>query len=90
MTTYTPGGGRISSLVLQTTTLADGKPHVLTSFVAETPSSSTPTAGDAGASAGPSSTRNPSLQSGAAFQLGIGRDVLAVVGAGVLGAAALA
>ncbi|KAH0159843.1 hypothetical protein KCU86_g19559, partial [Aureobasidium melanogenum] len=63
ITTYTPGGGRVSSLVLMTTTLPDGAPSTVTSLAvvggaqAATASSERPSS---------TNTAAPGLQSGAA------------------------
>jgi hypothetical protein len=55
VTTYTPDGGTVSSLVLRTTQLPDGRFSTITSFAI--------VAADTAGS--PSSTGNPRLQSGA-------------------------
>ncbi|KAH7083545.1 hypothetical protein FB567DRAFT_550615 [Paraphoma chrysanthemicola] len=58
VTTYTPGGGKISSVKLITTTGADGKPSTMTSYTfvdpAQTPAET------------PTQTGRPGLQTGAA------------------------
>lgn len=83
VTTYTPNGGKVSSVVFKTTTGADGTKHTITSFVsADTSMTATM---EPGATA---STRNPSLQNGVATFRGVGREVFVALGAGMLGAAA--
>ncbi|KAK3213702.1 hypothetical protein GRF29_28g724519 [Pseudopithomyces chartarum] len=61
LTTYTPGSGRVSSVVLLTTTGSDGKQSVVTSYTYVDPAQATE-----GASDEPSNTAKPSLQRGAA------------------------
>ncbi|KAF1943787.1 hypothetical protein EJ02DRAFT_121924 [Clathrospora elynae] len=62
LTTYTPGGGKVSSLKLITTTDAGGRPTTLTSYTYVDPIQATQTAGDA-----PTQTvGKPGLQTGAA------------------------
>jgi len=61
LTTYTPGAGGISSIVLITTTDANGQQGVVTSYTYVDPEAATAT--DAG---GAGSTAKPSLQRGAA------------------------
>lgn len=62
LTTYTPGGGKISSVKLITTTGADGKPSTMTSYTFVDPAEATQTGGDS-----PSQTTGkPGLQTGAA------------------------
>ncbi|CAO2655445.1 Nn.00g105090.m01.CDS01 [Neocucurbitaria sp. VM-36] len=62
LTTYTPGGGKISSVKLITTTGADGKPSTLTSYTFVDPAEATQTGSD-----NPTQTTGkPGLQTGAA------------------------
>ncbi|KAK7181346.1 hypothetical protein DPSP01_007406 [Paraphaeosphaeria sporulosa] len=79
LTTYTPGSGRVSSIVLLTTTGADGQQSVVTSYTYVDPAAQA--TGDS--SEEPSSTAKPSLQKGAVAGY-------RVVDAAVLGGAALA
>lgn len=79
LTTYTPGSGRVSSIVLLTTTGADGQQSVVTSYTYVDPAAQA----TAGSSDEPGSTAKPSLQKGAAAGY-------RVVDAAVLGGAALA
>lgn len=62
LTTYTPGGGKISSVRLITTTGPDGKPSTITSYTFVDPAQATPTQG----SNPPQSSGKPGLQTGAA------------------------
>jgi hypothetical protein len=66
LTTYTPGGGKISSLRLVTTTDAQGQPQTLTSIIEVDPTdvAGGNDSGPGGASATPS--ERPSVQSGSA------------------------
>ena len=65
LTTYTPGGGRVSSVRLVTTTDAQGRPQTLTSITYVDP---TDVGGsdEGGAGASPTATGRPSVQSGSA------------------------
>lgn len=80
LTTYTPAGGRTSSVRLITTTDAEGRPSTLTSITYVDP---TDVAGgdDGGSTADPTRTGNPSVQSGSA-----GKNNAALAGAVGLGA----
>ncbi|KAJ4356622.1 uncharacterized protein N0V89_004658 [Didymosphaeria variabile] len=80
LTTYTPGSGRVSSIVLLTTTGADGQQSVVTSYTYVDPAAQA----TEGSSDEPGSTAKPSLQKGAAAA------GYRVVDAAVLGGAALA
>lgn len=66
LTTYTPGGGKISSLRLVTTTDAQGQPQTLTSIIEVDPTDVA--GGNDGGSGGTSATptERPSVQSGSA------------------------
>ncbi|KAF2468978.1 uncharacterized protein BDR25DRAFT_304868 [Lindgomyces ingoldianus] len=64
LTTYTPGGGKVSSIVLITTTGSDGRPSVITSYTFVGPAQATGTDGKPLPS-GATSVK-PGLQSGAA------------------------
>ncbi|KAF1847246.1 uncharacterized protein K460DRAFT_55822 [Cucurbitaria berberidis CBS 394.84] len=64
LTTYTPGGGKISSVKLITTTGADGKPSTITSYAFVDPAEVPKTSG--GDSKPTQTTGKPSLQTGAA------------------------
>lgn len=79
LTTYTPGSGRVSSIVLKTTTGADGRQSVVTSYTYVDPAAQA--TGDSPSD--PGSTAKPSLQKGAAA-------AHRVVDAAVIGGAALA
>lgn len=79
LTTYTPGSGRVSSIVLLTTTGADGQRSVVTSYTYVDPAAQA----TEGSPEEPGSTAKPSLQKGAAA----GHRVM---DAAVLGGAALA
>lgn len=61
LTTYTPGSGRVSSIVLLTTTGADGRQSVVTSYTYVDPAAQA-----TGGADNPDSTAKPSLQRGAA------------------------
>ncbi|OAK93879.1 hypothetical protein IQ06DRAFT_298849 [Phaeosphaeriaceae sp. SRC1lsM3a] len=78
VTTYTPGGGKISSVKLLTTTDAEGRPSTITSYTFVDPAEAT---GNANAGVASGSGR-PGLQSGAdtVQQTGFGL-LVAVVGA---------
>lgn len=80
VTTYTPGGGKISSVKLLTTTDAEGRPSTITSYTFVDPAA-TPAAGGEGAAGG---SGTPGLQSGAnanTYQKGmVGGAVWAVMG----------
>jgi len=83
LTTYTPAGGRASSVVLVTSTGADGKPTVHTSFAYVEPAKATNTAAPS-----PSDNRGkPGLQEAGAERFG--RVSAAVVGGFVGGVALL-
>lgn len=62
LTTYTPGSGRVSSIVLLTTTGANGQQSVVTSYTYVDPAAQATESG----SDEPSGTGRPSLQRGAA------------------------
>jgi hypothetical protein len=62
LTTYTPGGGLVSSIKLITTTDAEGRPSTMTSYTFVDPIQATQAAG----SGGGDSTGNPSVQTAAA------------------------
>jgi hypothetical protein len=81
LTTYTPGGGKVSSVKLVTTTDAEGRPSTLTSIIEVDP---TDVAGNGEAASGGSSatqTGKPSVQSGSA-----NKNHAAVAGLAGLGA----
>ncbi|KAF3053929.1 hypothetical protein E8E11_011895 [Didymella keratinophila] len=83
LTTYTPGGGKVSSVKLLTTTDAEGRPSTLTSVIEVDP---TDVAGNGEAASGSSTatqTGKPSVQSGSA-----NRNHAAVAGLAGLGAIA--
>jgi hypothetical protein len=66
LTTYTPGGGKVSSVKLLTTTDAEGRPQTLTSIIEVDPTD-VPGNGDAASGgAGATQTGKPSVQSGSA------------------------
>jgi DNA polymerase III gamma/tau subunit len=66
LTTYTPGGGLVSSIKLITTTDAQGRPSTMTSYTFVDPIQATATGGgDSG-----DSTESPTVQSGAAVRHG--------------------
>jgi hypothetical protein len=73
LTTYTPGGGLVSSIKLITTTDADGRPSTMTSYTFVDPIQATLTEGG--------KTGNPSVQTAAAGVVGVGYGV---VGLGAL------
>ena len=81
VTTFTPGGGKVSSLVLQTTTLPNGMQSTITSFAVVQAQTST---------AGLSSTSGPKLQNGADsfHSRSFGVEAIVLVG-GALGVAVL-
>ncbi|KAF2276322.1 uncharacterized protein EI97DRAFT_35441 [Westerdykella ornata] len=82
VTTYTPGAGTVSSVKLITTTGADGKPSVITSYTFVNPGAPT---GEGGSPAGTASGK-PGLQTGAAVAMGRNGAVeAAVVGGAVVG-----
>jgi len=81
VTTFTPGGGHVSSLVLETTTLSNGKKSTITSFAPATGGGATQT-GPAGSSG------SPHLQNGAPVQKRVSKPAVALIG-GVVGAAIL-
>jgi hypothetical protein len=81
LTTYTPGGGKVSSVKLVTTTDAEGRPSTLTSIIEVDP---TDVAGNGEAASGGASatqTGKPSVQSGSA-----NKNHAAVAGLAGLGA----
>ena len=81
LTTYTPGGGKVSSVKLLTTTDAEGRPTTLTSVIEVDP---TDVAGNGEAASGGSTatqTGKPSVQSGSA-----NKNHAAVAGLAGLGA----
>ena len=80
VTTYTPSAGRVSSIVLQTTTGRDGKATVVTSYTYVEPASAT--GGTVGTSS-KTSTAKPGLQSAGAE--GSRRGLLSGGGAAVVG-----
>lgn len=63
LTTYTPDGGKVSSILLLTTTGADGQPSVVTSYTFVEPAAATGTNDE-----DPSNTARPGLQSAAAVR----------------------
>lgn len=75
LTTYTPGGGKISSIKLITTTGADGKPSTVTSYTFVDPAEQT------GSSATAAGTGRPGLQSGAAEVRSFGLGYAVIGGA---------
>ena len=66
LTTYTPGGGLVSSIKLITTTDAEGRPSTMTSYTFVDPIQATATGGGNGGDA----TESPTVQSGAAVKNG--------------------
>lgn len=80
LTTYTPDGGKVSSIVLITTTGANGQPSVITSYTVVGPALATGTNGNPTGT----NTAKPGLQSGAAAQ---NRAMEAVIMGGALGGA---
>lgn len=76
ITTFTPGGGRVSSLVLETTTLPNGQESTITSFAVASGAVTTST-GPAGAS------NSPHLQNGVAIPRRVGKYVVALIGGAV-------
>jgi hypothetical protein len=68
VTTYTPGGGKISSVKLITTTGADGKPSTITSYEFVDPAQTPPPNNNNG---GSPTTGKPGLQTGAAVRNGV-------------------
>ncbi|KAH6857570.1 hypothetical protein B0T12DRAFT_350799 [Alternaria alternata] len=66
LTTYTPGGGLVSSIKLITTTDAQGRPSTMTSYTFVDPIQATATGGGNGGDA----TESPTVQSGAAVKNG--------------------
>ena len=89
VTTITPGGGEVSSIVLQTSTLAGGKQTTITSFASVAASgtnageAATPTGGAGASGTGPA----PGLQSAGAEKMksyGTGMVALAAVGMAVV------
>jgi hypothetical protein len=77
LTTYTPGGGLVSSIKLITTTDAEGRPSTMTSYTFVDPIQATAT----GAANGGDSTEQPSVQTGAA---GVNGVPFAAVGLGAM------
>ncbi|KAH5589254.1 hypothetical protein HBI45_221480 [Parastagonospora nodorum] len=75
LTTYTPGGGKISSIKLITTTGADGKPSTVTSYTFVDPAEQT------ASSATAAGTGRPGLQSGAAEVKRVGFGAAVIGGA---------
>jgi hypothetical protein len=80
VTTFTPGGGHVSSLVLETTTLPNGQKSTITSFAPATGGTATQT--------GPGSSGSPHLQNGVCAQRRVGKHAIALIG-GAIGAAIL-
>jgi hypothetical protein len=74
LTTYTPGGGQVSSLFLLTTTLPNGQQSTITSFAVVKPSGT-------GSSGG--SGTGPHLQNAAATPVARNREAVALVGAAI-------
>ncbi|KAF2678610.1 hypothetical protein K458DRAFT_244430, partial [Lentithecium fluviatile CBS 122367] len=64
LTTYTPDGGKVSSVVLLTTTGSDGQPSVVTSYTYVDPAAAT----GSGAGGATTTGARPGLQSGAAVR----------------------
>jgi hypothetical protein len=77
LTTYTPGGGLVSSIKLITTTDAEGRPSTMTSYTFVDPIQATQTADDTA----DAPTGKPSVQTGAAMKNGA---QYAAVGLGAL------
>jgi hypothetical protein len=78
LTTYTPGGGKISSVKLITTTGADGKPSTITSYEFVDPAQTAPPANNNGG--GSQTTGKPGLQTGAAVRNGQGVAFMGAAG----------
>jgi hypothetical protein len=85
LTTYTPDGGRVSSIVLVTSTGPDGKPMVITSYTYVDPMAATATDGQVPATG--TNTAKPGLQTNAARKNAVME--MAAVGGAVAGAFAL-
>jgi hypothetical protein len=66
LTTYTPDGGKVSKVVLLTTTGQDGRPSVVTSYTFVDPAAAATTTNNENPTAG--NTARPGLQSGAAVR----------------------
>jgi len=66
LTTYTPDGGKVSSILLITTTGADGQPSVVTSYTFVDPAAAA--TGTGTNNEDPTNTAKPGLQSGAAVK----------------------
>ncbi|KAG9191410.1 hypothetical protein G6011_09498 [Alternaria panax] len=77
LTTYTPGGGLVSSIRLITTTDSEGRPSTMTSYTFVDPIQATAT----GNSDGGDATESPTVQSGAAVKNGGAVGFVAGVGA---------
>ena len=90
VTTYTPGGGRVSSLVLETITLPDGQRSTITSLAVIGGQAATGTQAAAATSTAASKTgAAPGLQSGiASANRGYAKEMVAVIG-GAIGVAYL-
>ena len=86
--TYTPGGGRVSELVLQTTRLPNGQQSTITSFAVVGGATNTLGAAGDGASM-PTNTREPGLQSGVAAPTSRYVGGIAALLGGAVGLAAL-
>lgn len=80
VTTFTPDGGRVSSLVLETTTLSNGQRSTITSFA--------PATGGATQTGSTGASGSPHLQNGALVSRRVGKHTIALIGAAV-GAAIL-
>jgi hypothetical protein len=85
LTTYTPDGGRVSSIVLITSAGPDGKPTVITSYTYVDPAAATVTNGQAPPTG--TNTAKPGLQTNAARKNIVME--MAAVGGAVAGAFAL-
>ncbi|KAK5276696.1 hypothetical protein LTR16_010808, partial [Cryomyces antarcticus] len=84
ITTYTPGGGAISSLVLYTTVLPNGQRSTITSFALVGAPTSAASSSAPVSSASRTGTAAPGLQSGmAAGTRVVGMELAALVGGAV-------
>jgi len=83
ITTFTPGGGQVQSLVLQTTTLANGQQSTITSFAVVESETAT-------SQSGSTATSGPKLQNGGEGirSRSLGAEAIVIVG-GALGVALL-
>lgn len=84
ITTYTPNGGAVNSLVLQTTVLPNGQRSTITSFAVVGGAQATDAPSSTGSSASRTSSAAPGLQSGAASATrGYAKEMMALLGGAV-------